>query len=231
MTWGRIHLACNTWSKIAIKVPSIVSGDRETPPSSSHLSWWNFHPIWSQVFRKSWAFLLPACSQPAMLHHMHSPSQRWLCNTSFVVNLQSTWETQHWTFCALLSSSQQPVSSSCVQELPWGSSLFLSIVEGYQRQPWLDGAVPSRRCETKGWLHGCSGLIWMSCGYEINFTSETECRSNSLWRQWAMTYPIKREKCSLGLFNSPKDSWISWEKSCIQVVILNVNCLKQTNDK
>lgn len=158
MTWGGIHLTCNTWSKIAIKVSSIVSGDRETLSSSSHLSWWNFHPFWSQVFRT-----LPACSQAAMLHHMHSPSQE------VAVQYPALWLTcnlpgTHSTEPAVHSVLSPTACAQFLKELLWGSSLFLLRAEGHERQPWLDGAVPPQRCGNKGWLHGGPGLIQMSCG-------------------------------------------------------------------
>lgn len=101
MTWRGFHLSYNTWSKIAIKVPSIFSGDWETLPSSSHLSWWNFHPFWSKVFR--------SCGHSCRLHAVKLPCsitcrvlhRAGCAMPSSGVNLQSAWDTQHWTCCAL----------------------------------------------------------------------------------------------------------------------------------
>lgn len=150
------HLQPGTWSKLATEVPSIVNGNREAPSGSSHLSRWDFHPFWSQVFRKSWALQLPTCSRD---NTRTVPSQRWhlwhtfLCAApSFVVNLQSTWNTQHATWCAPMSvSSSQQAHLQFLQELPWGICLFLLTVEGHQRQPWLSGAVPPWRWGNEGW--------------------------------------------------------------------------------
>lgn len=76
---------CNTWSKIAIKVPSVVSGDRETLSSSSHLSWWNFHPFWSQVFRKLLPYSITCpvlrrggCAVPSLMGALGWLNELWI---------------------------------------------------------------------------------------------------------------------------------------------------------
>lgn len=81
------------------------------------------------------------------------PSERWhlwhtfLCAIpSFVVNLLSTWNLLCTVIGVLL-----PTAPQFLEELPWGVCPFLLTVEGHQRQPWLNRAVPARRCGNEGW--------------------------------------------------------------------------------
>lgn len=101
------------------------------------------------------------------------PSQGWhlwrtlLCAIpSVVVNLQSTWNTQHWTAvrCYPCPLPNRPMASSWRNCLEASVSSYWQWRDAKDNHNWMgqflheDVGMRAGSC-----LHGCSGLIRMSC--------------------------------------------------------------------